>query len=158
MSQHKDASNTRIKEQTSMGDIVMGVCYRLPDREEQADEALCRQTGAASRSQALSSWKTLVLESTDDNFFTQVIEEPMRTDALLDCILTDKEGLTGDVKAEGSLCCSDQEMVEILRGGSRTKCKLTTLERDQTLASSKICSEEYHGIRLWRKDRPKKAG
>jgi len=39
MSQHKDASNTRIKEQISMGDIVMGVCYRLPDQEEQADEA-----------------------------------------------------------------------------------------------------------------------
>lgn len=29
----------RIKEQNSMGDIVVGVCYRLPDQEGEADEA-----------------------------------------------------------------------------------------------------------------------
>ena len=40
-----------IKEQTSMGDIVVGVHYRLPDREEQADEAAYGQLEAASHSQ-----------------------------------------------------------------------------------------------------------
>ena len=96
--------------------------------------------------------------STDNNFLTKVIEVPTRTHALLDGIPMDKQVLTGDVNAEGSLCCNEHEMVEILRGQSRAKGKLTTLETDQTLASSKICSEEPQGIRLWREDGPKKAG
>ena len=62
MSQHKDVSNARIKEQASVGDTVMGVCCRLPDQEEQADEALYKQLGTAPCSQALSSQRTLVLE------------------------------------------------------------------------------------------------
>ena len=50
------------------------------------------------------------LERVDDNFLTQVIEVPTRRGALLDLLLTDKEGLVG---------CSDHEMVEfrIPRGG-----------------------------------------
>lgn len=49
-----------MKEQTSMGDSVTGVCYRPLDQKEQVDEALYRQIGAASRSQALFSWRTLI--------------------------------------------------------------------------------------------------
>ena len=30
----------RVKEKTGNGDILMGACYRLPDQEEPADEAL----------------------------------------------------------------------------------------------------------------------
>lgn len=41
----------RIKKQ-SKGDIIVGVCYRLPDQEELEDQA-CRQKGAASLSPAL---------------------------------------------------------------------------------------------------------
>ncbi|PKU30494.1 rna-directed dna polymerase from mobile element jockey-like [Limosa lapponica baueri] len=45
----------------------------------------------------------------------------MRRGALLDFMLTNKEGLAGDVKVKGSLGCSDHEMVEfrILRGRRR---------------------------------------
>ena len=43
---------------------------------------------------------------------TQVVEEPMRRGVLLDLVLTNKEGLVGDVKAGGSLDCSDHEVVE----------------------------------------------
>jgi len=79
-------SNT---EQTGAGDAAVGVCCGPPDQEEQEDEALCRQTGAASRLQALvltegsshpsSCWKDgtagheqarRFLESTGDNFPT----------------------------------------------------------------------------------------
>ena len=35
------------------GDIIVGICYRPPDQEDHADDALYRQTGAASCSQAL---------------------------------------------------------------------------------------------------------
>ncbi|GAB0202999.1 hypothetical protein GRJ2_002765500 [Grus japonensis] len=60
------------------------------------------------------------LECVNDNFLLQVIEEPMRRGAMLDLILTNKEGLVGDVKLKGSLGCSDHEMVEfrILRAAT----------------------------------------
>ncbi|PKU30268.1 glycerol kinase [Limosa lapponica baueri] len=57
-------------------------------------------------------------------------EEPTRRGALLDLVLTNKEGLVGDVKVRGSLGCSDHEMVEfmILCGRSRAKSRITTLD------------------------------
>jgi len=52
----------------------------------------------------------------------------MRTGALLDLILTNNKGLTGDMKVKGSLGCNDHAVVEfrILKGGSRVKSNLTT--------------------------------
>ncbi|GAB0207625.1 hypothetical protein GRJ2_003228200 [Grus japonensis] len=49
---------------------------------------------------------------------------------MLDLVLTNKEGLVGDVKLKGSLGCSDHEMVEfkILRAARRARSKLTTLD------------------------------
>jgi len=54
----------------------------------------------------------------------------MRKGALLDHVLTNKEGLVEDVKAAGSLSCSDHEMVEfrIVRGGSRVISRIKTLD------------------------------
>ncbi|GAB0204057.1 hypothetical protein GRJ2_002871300 [Grus japonensis] len=70
------------------------------------------------------------LQSINDNFLTQVVEEPTRRGVLLDLVLTNKEGLVGDVKLGGSLGCSDHEMVEfrILRGRSRAISRITTLD------------------------------
>ncbi|GAB0204992.1 hypothetical protein GRJ2_002964800 [Grus japonensis] len=70
------------------------------------------------------------LECVDDNFLLQVTEEPTRRGAMLDLILTNKEGLVGDVKLKGSPGCSDHEMVEfkILRAARRAHSKLTTLD------------------------------
>ena len=55
-------------------------------------------------------------------------EGPTRKGALLDLILTSQEGLTGNVKIEGSLGCSHHEMVEFrnVRAGRRVTSKLTT--------------------------------
>ncbi|GAB0179622.1 hypothetical protein GRJ2_000427500 [Grus japonensis] len=49
---------------------------------------------------------------------------------MLDLVLTDKEGLVGDVKLKGSLGCTDHEMVafKILRAARRGHSKLTTLD------------------------------
>ncbi|PKU39914.1 rna-directed dna polymerase from mobile element hypothetical protein [Limosa lapponica baueri] len=52
------------------------------------------------------------LECIDDNFLLQVVEEPMRRGAVLGLVLTNKEGLVGNVKLKGNLGCSDHEMVE----------------------------------------------
>jgi len=42
-----------IKCRAEKGDITVGVCYRPPDQDERADEALCRQIGEDSHSKAL---------------------------------------------------------------------------------------------------------
>ncbi|GAB0188840.1 hypothetical protein GRJ2_001349300 [Grus japonensis] len=70
------------------------------------------------------------LECVNDNFLFQVTEEPTTRGAMLDLILTNKEGLVGDIKLKGSLGCSDHEMVEfrILRAARRALSKLTTLD------------------------------
>ncbi|PKU27650.1 glycerol kinase [Limosa lapponica baueri] len=131
------------------GDVTVGVCYRTPDQGDREDEALYRQIGVASHSQALVlmgyfnhpniCWRDNTaghrksrkfLECVDDNFLLQMVEEPMRKGAMLDLVLTNKEGLVGNVKLKGILGCSDHEMVEfkILRAARRVRSKLTTLE------------------------------
>ncbi|GAB0192622.1 hypothetical protein GRJ2_001727500 [Grus japonensis] len=71
------------------------------------------------------------VEHINDNFFLQVIEEPMRRGALHDLILTNnKKGLVGYVKVKGNLSYSaDHKMVEfrILRKVRRVKSKITAL-------------------------------
>ncbi|KAF4803985.1 hypothetical protein TURU_011564 [Turdus rufiventris] len=52
------------------------------------------------------------LESIDNDFLIQVVEEPTRKDLLFDLMLTNKEGLVGNVKVGGSLVYSDHEIVE----------------------------------------------
>ncbi|GAB0209859.1 hypothetical protein GRJ2_003451600 [Grus japonensis] len=110
----------RIKGRAGTGDIIVGVCYRPPDQGDRADEALYRQIGAASRSQALVlmgdfnhpdiCWRDNAaeckqsrkfLECVDDNFLLQVTEEPTRRGAMLDLVLTNKEGLVGECEAQG---------------------------------------------------------
>ena len=140
----------RIKEITGKGGVIVDVCDRPPDQEEEVYVVLNGHVGAASH------WQALVLmgdfnhpntcskdnttgykhsrrsvECIDDKFLTQVIEEPTRRGALLDLFLTNKEGLVGDVKVKDSLVtmrwgCSDHEMVEfrILRGRRKVKSNL----------------------------------
>ena len=49
---------------------------------------------------------------------------------MLDLILTNKEGLVGNVKLKGSFVCSDHEMVQfcIQRAARRQHSKLVTLD------------------------------
>ena len=73
----------------------MGVYYRPPDQEEEVDEAFYKQLQVASQSQVLMgdfnhpdiSWEDHTarqtqsrrfLQSIDDNFLMQVVEEPTR--------------------------------------------------------------------------------
>ncbi|GAB0192596.1 hypothetical protein GRJ2_001724900 [Grus japonensis] len=139
----------RIKGSAGAGDIIVGVCYRPPDQGDQADEAIYRQIGAASRSQALVlmgdfnhpdiCWRDNTAEHrqprsfpecVNDNLPFQVIEKPTRRGAMLDLVLTNKEGLVGNVKLKGSFDYSDHEMVEfkILRAVRRAHSKLTALD------------------------------
>ncbi|GAB0205340.1 hypothetical protein GRJ2_002999600 [Grus japonensis] len=143
---------------------------RPPDQEEEVDEAFYRQLEVALRSQALVlmgdlnhpdiCWKgntarhaqtRRFLQSINDNFLTQVVEEPIRREVLLDLVLTKKEGLLEDVKAEGSLGCHDHEMVEfrILRGRSRAISGIRTLDfRRANFGLFKDLLGESHGLGL----------
>ena len=67
---------------------------------------------------------------------------------LLDLVLMNKEGLVEDLKAGGSLGCSDHEMVKfrILHGGSRTISRVKTLDfKKAKFASSRSYLEESRG-------------
>jgi len=122
---------------------------RPPEQAGEASEALYKQLEVVSRSQALVLFRDFnhpdicckdnmprhtqsrrFLQSIDDNFLTQVVEEPTRGGVLLDLVLTNKKGMVEDGKVESSLDCSDHEMVEvkILHGGSRAISRITTLD------------------------------
>ena len=69
------------------------------------------------------------LESVQDNFLVQVINEPTRGEALLDLVLTNAEESTREVKIGGSLGCSDHALVEfvILKNAGLAKSSVRTL-------------------------------
>ena len=115
------------------------VCSWLPDQEEQVEGALYRQMGASCcgalvhflgffhssvccrDSTAGHAPSRMSLKRTYGSFLTQAIEEPKRRVALLDLILTRKEGLVGNVKIKGTLGCSGHGIVELrsMKGGKR---------------------------------------
>ncbi|KAK4827614.1 LOW QUALITY PROTEIN: hypothetical protein QYF61_019539 [Mycteria americana] len=103
----------RIRGKANKADIVVGVCYRPPNQDEETDELFYKQLGEASRSLALvlvgdfnlpdvcwiyntseSKQSRRFLERVADNFLTQLVSEPTREGALLDLFFTNREGLT----------------------------------------------------------------
>lgn len=102
----------RIHKWTNMNDNEVGVCYRLSDQEEQADDSFYRQLEVASCSQALvllghfihliicwrnsraeHKWSRSFLESIKKNFLVEMTEDPTRRCALLYLVLTNKKKL-----------------------------------------------------------------
>ncbi|PKU44178.1 pre-mrna-processing factor 17 [Limosa lapponica baueri] len=127
-----------------MRDTAVGVYYRPPGQDGEADEAFYSQLKVASQSQALAlmgdfnhsgiCWEGYrarhaesrrFLQCIDDNFLTQVVEKPTRRGVLLDLVLTNKEGLVEDIKVVGS----DYEKIEFRVMGSMHK----TTSRTETL-------------------------
>ena len=120
----------RIRGKACRGDILVGVCYRLPNHDEE-DEAFYEQLVDVERLPALDllgdfnfpdvCWKynaaqrkqsRRLLEWVEDSFLTQLVQEPTRGGALLDLLFTNSEGLVGDVKAGNCLGQSNHETVE----------------------------------------------
>ncbi|KAJ7396126.1 hypothetical protein BTVI_148159 [Pitangus sulphuratus] len=87
----------------------------------------------------------------------KVVEDPTRNGVLLGLILTNGEGLVGDVKVGDNLGCSDHEIVEFSTGqGGTTWTSCTTMDfRRLTLASSAIFFEEPHGNWPCREEDPR---
>ncbi|PKU44704.1 glycerol kinase [Limosa lapponica baueri] len=137
-----------VKGQTNMRYTVVGVYYRPPDQDGEVHEVFYNQLQVASQLQALVlvvlgswflnhpdiCWKVYTdrntqsrrfLQCVDDNFLTQLVEEPMRREALLDLVLTNKEGPVEDSKVEGNLGCSDHGKIEFRIVGSIYKTSRT---------------------------------
>ncbi|KAK4823680.1 hypothetical protein QYF61_005651 [Mycteria americana] len=139
----------RIRGKANKADIVVGVCYRPPNQDEETDELFYKQLGEASRSLALVlvgdfnlpdvCWKyntaerkqsRRFLERVADNFLTQLVSEPTREDAPLDLLFMNREGLVSHVMVGGCLGQSDHEMIEFLIRGeaARGVSKTATLD------------------------------
>ncbi|PKU42862.1 hypothetical protein llap_6836 [Limosa lapponica baueri] len=120
-----------MKGKANKGDFVLGVCYRPPNQDEEADEVFYKRLAKVSQSPALVlvgdfnlmdiCWKyntaesrqaRRFLECMEDNFLTQLVGEPTRGGTSLDLLFTNREGLVGDVVVRGSLGLSDHEMVK----------------------------------------------
>ncbi|KAK4815696.1 hypothetical protein QYF61_006679 [Mycteria americana] len=139
----------RIRGKANKGDIVVGVCYRPPNQDEETDELFYKQLEEASRSLALVfvgdfnlldvCWKyntaerkqsRRFLECVADNFLTQLVSEPTREGAPLDLLFMNREGLVSHVMVGGRLGQSDHEMIEFLIRGeaARGVSKTATLD------------------------------
>lgn len=72
----------------------------------------------------------MFLQCVEDNFLMQMVVELVRSDVPLDLVLTKKEGLSGDVKAGGSLGWSNHETAEfkILCERSKAISRIATLD------------------------------
>src|SRR5699024_11146480 len=99
-----------IKDRSSKGHLVAGVCYRTSDQEEAVDAACLLQLQEVLRLRALVLMRDFnhpdifwdsgmaggrqsrrFLESVKDNFLIQVIDGPTRGEALLELVHTNAE-------------------------------------------------------------------
>ena len=94
---------------------MIGVYYRPSDQSETVNEAFYLQLQEALCSQALVLLRDFnhpdiccrqsrrLLECTEDNFLSQVIDSPTRRDAILDLLLTRVNEFIGDIRTGGCL-------------------------------------------------------
>ena len=99
-----------IKGRANKADMLVGVCYRLPNQDEESDEAFYKQLAESVQSPALVlmgdfnfpdiCWKHSVvqkkqsrgfLDCMKDNFLMLLLSEPTRGDVPLDLMFTEKD-------------------------------------------------------------------
>jgi len=113
-------------------DILLGVCYRRPNQDEEADEDFYKRLAEVSQSLALVlmgdfylpdiCWKyntaerkqsRRFLECVEDNFLMQLVNEPTRAGASLYLLFANRAGLVGDVVVRVCLGHSNHEILEL---------------------------------------------
>ena len=70
---------------------------------------ICQQDNTASCKQSRR-----LLEYTDYNFLVQLLDQPIRGEALLDLVLTNAKEIVKAIKTGSSLGCSDHALVELM--------------------------------------------
>ncbi|PKU41684.1 rna-directed dna polymerase from mobile element hypothetical protein [Limosa lapponica baueri] len=91
------------------------------------------------------------LECVEDNFLTQLVNEPTRESALLDLLLVNREGLVGNVEVGGCLGQSDNEIIEFsilaeARQGARRTATLDFRKADFGLFRSMVESVPWETV------------
>ncbi|RMC21672.1 hypothetical protein DUI87_02540 [Hirundo rustica rustica] len=121
----------RIKGKANKADILLGVCFRPPNQEEEVDNLFYKQLENVSGSSALVlvgdfnlpdiCWELNTaekrqsrkfLECMEDNFLLQLVGEPTRGGTMLDLLFANRDGLVGDVVVGCRLGQSDHEVIE----------------------------------------------
>jgi len=121
----------KMKGKANKADILLGVCYRPPNQDEEVDEVFYKHLAEVSQSLALVlvgdfnlpdiCWKYntaerkqsgIFMECVEDSLPTPLVSEPTRGGALLNLLFTNREGLVGDVVVRGHLGLSNHEMIE----------------------------------------------
>ncbi|KAK4808570.1 LOW QUALITY PROTEIN: hypothetical protein QYF61_009873 [Mycteria americana] len=118
----------RVRGKAKKADTLLGVCYRPPNQDKEADEAFCKQLAGVSQSLALVlmgnfnlpdvCWKYNTAERKQSRRFLECVEDNFLTQL--------GKGLVGDVVVGGRLGLSDHDMIEfsicgeVRRGVSKT--------------------------------------
>jgi len=135
----------KMRGKANKADILLGVCYRPLNQDEEGDEAFYKRLAEVSQLLALvllgdfnlpdTCWKyntaerkqsRRFLEYVEDNFLTQLVSEPSRAGASLDMLFTNRERLVRDLVGGGHIGFSDHGMTEfsvrdeVKRGASKT--------------------------------------
>jgi len=135
----------KMRGKANKADILLVVCYRPPNQDEEVDEVFYKRLAESSLLLPLVlvgdfnlldiCWKyntveriqsRRFLEYVEDNFLTQLVREPTREGASLGLLFTNREGLVGDVVVRGRLGLSAHEMIEfavfgeVKRGANKT--------------------------------------
>ncbi|RMC08902.1 hypothetical protein DUI87_13896 [Hirundo rustica rustica] len=139
----------KIKGKANKADILLGVCYRPPNQDEEVDNLFYKQLNNVSGSSALvlvgdfnlpdifwelntaeKQQSRKFLECVEDNFLSQLVSKPTRGGTMLDLLFTNRDGLVGDVEVGGRLGHSDHEIIEfsIIGEKRRNINKISTLD------------------------------
>lgn len=95
------------------------------------------------------------LECAEDNFFSKWKMSQWGEVLCWTLVLPTRRGWWGFSTA--TMKCWNSRSKSV-RSNTASSLPWTSDSVEQTLASSSICLVEYHGIKTWREDRPKKAG
>ncbi|RMC11936.1 hypothetical protein DUI87_11065 [Hirundo rustica rustica] len=112
------------------GDILVGICYRAPNQDEEVDVVFYKKLENIPTPPAFGLVKDFnlvdicwehntaekrhsrrFLECMEDNFLSQLVSKPTRGGTVLD-LFTNRDGLVGDVGVGGCLGQSDHKTIE----------------------------------------------
>jgi len=112
----------KMRRKANKADILLRICYRPSNQDEEVDEVFYKRLAEVSQSLALVlvgdfnlpviCWKyntaerkqsRRFLECVEENILRQLVSEPARAGASLDLLFTNREGLVGDVVVRGCL-------------------------------------------------------
>lgn len=152
---HLWADGLGLEGRSDVGDAVVGVCYRLTNQEEEADEAFFRLLESPWRllkdhEESMSFW-----EHVDDSFMTQVTEELTKCNAGPHSYKQGRTCWECEGWRQPWLKWSWDGGIKFLRVRQKVRSYPRT-SGETTLASSRICLEKIHQIRPWREEEPQK--